>query len=650
MPFGPRWLTAAIPALLILAAVQVVGAPSAAAYPAPGPSSAAPSWAAGDTGRNGEIWLYDSTGARITGGADYNNLGSFFAGQTTAKTTGATLANLSIAFPDNTNAVPSTWFSAALQPSTAFSTSASAPTAVGPVIAKANWPAGTTPIADTLSGGTLSTATNYQNVFELRSANSGPGVSAGGKYWAVDIEFNPGTTAFDGLAAGEWRVLQQANDVATTTSITSVTPASQNVAGGTTGSVTAVAAVSPASAAGTIQFSVDGTPSGSPVTVSAGSAAATLTGLSGALSPGTAHVVTAAFTAAAPATYYVGYANSASTNTTTNATIVWNAPAGTTTNIVLSSANINYGVDTLTATANVTDNTTPSPAIVGIGSVQFKVDGVNVGSPVNVTAGTTGAVTIPTGSLTSSAAPGTSHAVTAVYTDGNTFATSTSSASNFNVTICDFCGGEPQNVQTSIPAGTLDLSTSLTFTTPLLVPAMSLSSSASEYYSSVNIAGLSFTDTRPGNLSYTMSAISSNLVKQGLTHPASNNETISAQDVGLDISSLVSTNASPPTFLGSQLPGTTLCTPATSTFSTTAPANTSTNCQNFTGFNNAAALHVQASDPGSLGLGGSSPHPIIHANAGVGTTVFAARLEIRAPTNLVDGTYAGTVTFSIIGS
>ena len=648
MPIGPRWLPAAIPALLLLAAVQVVGAAAAAAYPAPGPTSASPTWAAGDTARNGEIWLYDSTGARITGGADYNNLGSFFAGQTTAKTTGATLANLSIAFPDNTNAVPSTWFSAALQPSTAFSTSASAPTAVGPVIAKANWPAGTTPIADTLSGGTLSTATNYQNVFELRSANSGPGVSAGGKYWAVDIEFNPGTTAFDGLAAGEWRVLQQVNPTTTTTSITSVTPASQNVAGGTTGSVTAVAAVSPA-AAGTIQFKVDGVNSGSPVTVASGSATATLSGLTGALSPGTNHVVTAAFTAAAPATYAVGYANSASTNTATNATIVWKPATATTTNLALSSANINYGVDTLTATATVTETATPANAATS-GSVQFQVDGANVGSPVNVNGSGVATLVIPTGSLTSSAAPGTSHAVTAVFTDGNTWATSTSSASNFNVTICDFCGGEPQNVQTSIPAGTLDLSTSLTFSTPLLVPAMSLSSSASEYYSSVNIAGLSFTDTRPGNLSYTMSAISSNLVKQGLTHPASNNETISAQDVGLDISSLVSTNASPPTFLGSQLPGTTLCTPATSTFSTTAPANTSTNCQNFTGFNNAAALHVQASDPGSLGLGGSSPHPIIHANAGVGTTVFAARLEIRAPTNLVDGTYAGTVTFSIIGS
>ena len=102
--------------------------------------------------------------------------------------------------------------------------------------------------------------------------------------------------------------------------------------------------------------------------------------------------------------------------------------------------------------------------------------------------------------------------------------------------------------------------------------------------------------------------------------------------MGLNISSLTSTNATPNTFLGTQTPG------------------ASTAGQNFTGFNNAAAAHVAAGDTGSLGLGGSSPHTVLHANSGLGTTVTAGTLSITAPSNTLDGTYTGTVTFSIIGN
>lgn len=308
-------------------------------------------------------------------------------------------------------------------------------------------------------------------------------------------------------------------------------------------------------------------------------------------------------------------------------------PAASTTNLALSATTINAGVDTLTATATVTD--TSSTAAVTAGSVQFKVDGTPIGNPVNV-ATTSGVATlvIPTVGLAYSAPGGTPHAVTADYTDGTTWAASTSSSASFS--LIGF-GTDAQNIQTSIPAGTLDLTTSLTFSTPLLVPALTITPTANEYFSSLDIAGLSFTDTRPGALPYTMSAIATNLTKQGVANPGVN-ETISAQDIGLNINGLVSTNASPATFLGSQAPGYTPCAPASST------------CTNFTGYDNAAAAHVQATDPGSLGLGGASPHPIIHANSGLGTSVFRAILQIRAPTNILDGTYKGTVTFSIVGS
>jgi hypothetical protein len=302
----------------------------------------------------------------------------------------------------------------------------------------------------------------------------------------------------------------------------------------------------------------------------------------------------------------------------------------TTTNVVLNQTTVTLGsTDVLTATATVT----PASGAAATGTVAFYIDGSSTANATGtLTAGSTGAVTLNFSGLTGSSTPGTAHSIVATYTDANTWAGSSSPAAYVNVSACDFgCGGETQNVQTSIAAGTLDLSTALTINTPLLLPAMTLNAAADEYSSSLSITGLSMTDTRPGNLPYTLSMISTNLNKVGVTNPLPN-QAISAQNLGFNVTSLVSTNASPNTFLGSQPPG------------------ASTSGQNFTGFNNPAAPHVQVTDTGSLGLGGSTPHPILHANQGLGTTVVAATLSIRAPTNLLDGTYAGIVTFSILGS
>ncbi|MEI6721340.1 MAG: hypothetical protein WCO67_11270, partial [Betaproteobacteria bacterium] len=103
-------------------------------------------------------------------------------------------------------------------------------------------------------------------------------------------------------------------------------------------------------------------------------------------------------------------------------------------------------------------------------------------------------------------------------------------------------------------------------------------------------------------------------------------------NVGLNVTALMSTNITPATFLGAQTPG------------------AATAGQNITGFNNAAAAHVAAADAGSLGLGGVSSHIVEHVNAGLGTTVTNGTLSITAPSNTLDGTYTGTITFSIIGS
>jgi hypothetical protein len=397
-----------------------------------------------------------------------------------------------------------------------------------------------------------------------------------------------------------------------------------------TGPFVATATVTPSGAIGTVQFKVDGASAGSPVNVSSGSASATLTSLAAMCgsTASTSFVVTASFVAATPTAGHVGFASSASNNTAVNAQ--FSCPPGNpgTVNLMLSSANISRGINTLTATASVTDTNSPSTPVT-TGSIQFMVDGVNAGSPVAVSNSGVASTTIATSSLTSSASPGTSHTVAALYSGGATIASTSSTVATFN--LVEPSAADLQNIQTSIAAGTLDLTTALTVGTPLLLPALTLNPAVDEYSSTINVSGLSMTDTRPGNLPYTLSLLATDLTKMGVASPNSN-EVINAQNVGFDVTTLVSTNATPNTFLGSQNPG------------------ASTADQNFTGFNNAPANHVQMGDTGTLGLGGTTPHRILHANQGLGTTVVSATMTIKAPTNIVVGTYQGTVTFSVVGS
>ena len=305
----------------------------------------------------------------------------------------------------------------------------------------------------------------------------------------------------------------------------------------------------------------------------------------------------------------------------------------TSTGIALSASSINNGVDTLIATATVTDTTTPS-TVVSTGTVQFRVDGIDVGLPVALSAAGVASTAIPTRALTGSAPVGTTHSVTAAYSEGVRFAASTSLPASF--TLVSY-GDSVQSIQTSISAGTLLISTPYTPATPLVLPPMSLNQDGTEYFTSAAFTGISVADTRPGVRPYTLSAIATNLTKVGVASPGLN-ETINAQNIGLNLSGLTATNTTPNTFLGSQATTYTPCAPPTAS------------CQNLTGFNNTPASHVEAGSLGSAGLGGTSPHPVLHASNGLGTTIANGTLSITAPTNTVDGTYSGTVTFNIIGS
>ena len=391
----------------VLAAAVVAGSSLALVEPAQA-YSGTPPWIAGDTSNLGGILIYDASGQQITGGADYNVLGSFYAGQNTAPTVGATRANLDIAFPDATNQVPSTWFSQNLQASTVFTTDPAAPTATGPVIKKTNWPAGPTPVADSLSGGTLSSAANYQNTFELRMSNSGPGVSGGGKYWAVVIEFNPaaaGGSTFDGLAPQAWRQVWPA--VSTTQATVSAPVPS---ATGTYAAGQQITLTSQSSVAGTIQFTQDGSNIGTPKTVD-GSFNATSDTIT--LTAGD-HSFTAVFTPT-DTTNYTGATSSALAITVNGAPTTVTAPSAS-----LSSPRAYGNPIRLTATATA-----------GVpGTIRFKDNGGFIAGVAAVTVNGSGLAT------SASFQPSVgAHSFTAVFTptDYVNYSQSTSTALAYTV-------------------------------------------------------------------------------------------------------------------------------------------------------------------------------------------------------------------------
>ncbi|MDH6680334.1 hypothetical protein M2284_004560, partial [Rhodococcus sp. LBL1] len=182
--------------------------------------------------------------------------------------------------------------------------------------------------------------------------------------------------------------------------------------------VNLTAAVTPSNAAGTVQFKDNGNNIGTPVTVAAGAAT-----LSHTFANAGAHAITADFVGA---TGFAGSTAGAQTVTVTDPVV----PDTQTTTTVTAPATAETG-------GQVTLSATVAPVPSG-GSVQFKVAGSAVGSPVNVD--NAGHASMP---YTFNAAG--SYAVTAEYSGTTGFTASTASASN--VTVSD---PAPQDVATTL--------------------------------------------------------------------------------------------------------------------------------------------------------------------------------------------------------
>jgi len=194
----------------------------------------------------------------------------------------------------------------------------------------------------------------------------------------LSITLPPGAVGFNILAA---TVVAPGSPPASTTTISS--SLNPSLSGNP---VTFTATVTGSSPTGTVQFMIDGTNAGSPVTLSSGHA----TYSTSSLSTGTHTVI---------ATYGGDAGNSGSTGTLSPSQVV-NSNGVATTTAVSSSLNPSTYGGTVTFTATVTGS---SPT----GTVQFKIDGTNAGSPVALSSGHA--------TYTTSALSGGTHTVTATY-------------------------------------------------------------------------------------------------------------------------------------------------------------------------------------------------------------------------------------------
>ncbi|MGW9569146.1 Ig-like domain-containing protein [Prescottella equi] len=257
-----------------------------------------------------------------------------------------------------------------------------------------------------------SPATVLNGVATLQHTFSAAGAQAIGAVFTGDAGFAGSTTTQTKT------VTVTDPDVATTTSLT----VPQNAETGT--AVDLTANVLPAGATGTVQFQDNGTDIGDAVTVSNGVAT-----LSHAFTTAGSHSITASFSGGAG---FAGSAASAQTVTVTDPAV---PDTETTTTVTVP--------DTAETGASVTLSAAVAPVPTG-GTVQFKVAGANVGTPVNVDG--SGHATTP---YTFNAAG--AYDVSAVYSGAAGFATSTASAQS--VTVSDPAVPDTQTATTvSVPA------------------------------------------------------------------------------------------------------------------------------------------------------------------------------------------------------
>ena len=565
-------------------------------------------------GSIGGLIFYNSSGAQVTTGNLADDPFAAYVQATTPGRPGDDKATLFGFLPKNGQS-PGQWSGEALTASPVYP-NAGAPGQLGttslPVLTGTS---GDLTLEDLIQSFPNTATDSYAGLYQLRLETSGPGQSANtAAYDSADIVIS-GSTWTEVYSA-------DASPTATTTTLGTPSPASPVTVGsfGGTQSVNLSATVTPTSAVGTVQFLDGATPVGSPVAVASGAASSTAT-----LAVGT-HSLSATFIPEnAGTTNPVTDPTPDFTTSTSSATSyeVDNPAAGSTSTLL----SVNTGAGA--ALSPVTFTATVAPAAAA-GTISLVDVFTPTSGPASTTTLTTTAAGAGTFTYTTSALGTGSHSVTATFnpTAPAQYATSSSAAQAFALT-APLYAPAVGNITASIPAGTLLITTPYTPTAPLNLGPLTLNSTGTEFTgtvafgvagsgSSTSTDGIAVTDNRAGDLPWTASGLASSLT-------GSPSGSINGENVGL-------TNVSPDFITGNALDAASLTS------------------GNLTLFENPAANGVSPADTGSAGLGGTAAHQIAHANQGEGTVGFDGLITLIAPTSTPAGAYAGTVTFTIIGS
>jgi hypothetical protein len=538
-----------------------------------------------DPGALGSLTFYNSAGQVVTGGTNLNHLFDY-AVASTADATHGTKATLEFAQP-----LPSTPTGSFATGLGSLSTNFPNAAAPAPINATANpvvtLGAGDANLTNFIATQVQPTAPGFANAYQIRVFTGGAGgVGTGSSsYWESDIQVNP--------ANGSWQETFPTGGVVPTATVLTANP-------------------NPAS------LGVSDTLTATETPATPGNVVFTDTTTSTTL--GTA-AVNASGVATLPSTFSSAATQNLTATFTPTDTVNYTGSSGT-----LSLAIVTPTTTTLTVTQSgiVGSDVSLSSTVTPVGTAGT-VSWYNNGSatPLNATPVTPNASGIATLDLGTSL-PGGSYSIVAKFTPTNTtlFGSSQSAPQAFvlQTGACSAAGSnciDTQNIQATIPVGTLVLSTPYTPTSPLDLGNLALTAGLTEYTGTAPFNNIIITDTRSGDLPWTLTALATNL-SDGGSHPGS---LICNENVGL-----TAIAATPGLgFAGTVTP-------------TANPA--------------AAPLPVAPVGgvcTGTQGLGGPAGtlHTVAAANAGLGTVTLNGTLTLVAPVSTEPGLFKGTITFTV---
>jgi hypothetical protein len=579
-------------------------------------SAAAPPWEP-DPGSVGALVFYNAAGQQITGGNLTDSPIAAYVEGTTTLRSGDTTATLYGYLPVSGEPT-SEWSGLQLGGSPTFP-NAGAPTPLNTA---------TLPVETGASGN--DTISNLETVYP----NNGTGSYAG----TYELRLYTGasgksqTTAYDSadisITGSTWSVEYPAPTLTSTTTTVTAPTGTLSASNGSGATATLSASVSPA-VAGTVQFTVNGTTVGSPVPETTGTASLA----SQTLGIGS-DSVGAVFTPGA----FLGYSGS----TATPVSVTVNPPAPDSTSTTVSAPTSGTSVNefqSVPLTATVFDSTIGNNTQInsGFGSVVFYANPTD-STTVTGTTATLGTAPVGSGGQASATYSGgfsTSgpQYIFAVFTpaDGGlsyaSYTGSTSSTSSLTVNASSL--GSGQNVETSVQAGTLTITTPYTQGSPLNLGTAVLNGAGSEFTASAAFGGsnapVTITDTRGGATGWTATATATDFTGDSTSNSG---KSINAQNLSLNNVAAV------------QVQGNTLSS------SSVTPSNVPTAATS------PYAPGVAGTDGlsgGGAGGNGGSQHTFaaISGTSSVGSVSITGTVNLIAPTSTPAGLYGATLTLTV---